>query len=147
VRRPGPRPALLGRPGHISGVPSRPFETSGPATRPRRGLAPRRPLAGDWDLYQLIARHTVTFAPSNRPGLLALARLGAMRVRLYLLALSSCAVRERQLAPSRCEAREVAAIPPADSDRPGRPPIWTRRESAWCAHWAQFKIPVARATK
>ncbi len=52
-----------------------PPETSGPATRPRRGLAPRRP--GGWELYQLIARHTV--APSNRPSLL----IQPMRVRLY----------------------------------------------------------------
>ena len=78
-----------------------PPETSGPATRPRRGLAPRRP--GDWELYQLIARHTL--APSNRPSLLA----RPMRVQNYLGALASCAVRERQVA--RPVSRRRAARP------------------------------------
>ncbi len=78
-----------------------PPETSGPAARPRRGLAPRRP--GGWDLYQLIARHTV--APSNRPGLLA----RPMHVQNYLGALASCAVRERQVA--RPVSRRRAARP------------------------------------
>ena len=83
-----------------------PPETSGPATRPRRGLAPRRP--GGWELYQLIARHT--FAPSNRPGLLS----RPVRVQNYLGALASCAVRERQVA--RPVSRRRAA-------RPTGPPI------------------------
>jgi hypothetical protein len=78
-----------------------PPETSGPATRPRRGLAPRRP--GGWELYQLIARHTL--APSNRPSLLA----RSMRVQNYLGALAPCAVRERQVA--RPVARRRAARP------------------------------------
>ena len=65
-----------------------PPETSGPATRPRRGLAPRRP--GGWERLFLCERQR--FAPSNRPGLLA----RPMRVQNYLGALASCAVRERQ---------------------------------------------------
>ena len=83
-----------------------PPETSGPATRPRRGLAPRRP--GGWELYQLIARHT--FAPSSWPSLLA----RPMRVQNYLGALASCAVRERQVA--RPVSRRRAT-------RPTGPPI------------------------
>ncbi len=83
-----------------------PPETSSPATRPRRGLAPRR--KGDWDLCSLIARHTV--APSNRPGLLA----WPMRIKKYLGAFASSAVRERQVA--RRVSRRRAT-------RPTGPPI------------------------
>ena len=78
-----------------------PPETSGPATRPRRGLAPRRP--GDWERLFLCERQR--FAPSNRPGLLA----RPMRVQNYLGALAPCAVRERQGA--RPVARRRAARP------------------------------------
>ena len=78
-----------------------PPETSGPATRPRRGLAPRRP--GDWERLFLCERQR--FAPSNRPGLLA----RPMRVQNYLGALAPCAVRERQVA--RPVARRRAARP------------------------------------
>ena len=53
-----------------------PPETSGPATRPRRGLAPRRP--GGWERLFLCERQR--FAPSNRPGLLA----RPMRVQIVL---------------------------------------------------------------
>ena len=53
-----------------------PPETSGLATRPRRGLAQRRP--GDWDRLFLCERHM--FAPSNRPSLL----VRPMRVQIVL---------------------------------------------------------------
>ena len=78
-----------------------PPETSGPATRPRRGLAPRRP--GGWERLFLCERQR--FAPSNRPGLLA----RPMRVQNYLGALAPCAVRERQV--GRPVARRRAARP------------------------------------
>ncbi len=74
-------------------------------------LAPRR--QGDWDLYQLIARHTLF--PSNRPCLLA----RPMRVQNYLGALASCVVRERQVAPSRGETQGCAADGTADG-----PELW-----------------------
>jgi hypothetical protein len=57
-----------------------PPETSGPATRPRPGLAPRRP--GGWERLFLCERQR--FAPSNRPGLLA----RPTRVQNYLGALA-----------------------------------------------------------
>ena len=97
-----------------------PPETSGPATRPRRGLAPRRP--GGWELYQLIARHT--FAPSSLPSLLA----RPMRVRLYLGALASCAVRERQGGPSRSTRGETQGCA-ADKTADG-PELWRAATSA-----------------
>ena len=83
-----------------------PPETSGLATRPRRGLAPRRP--GDWE--RLFLCESQRFAPSNRFGLLA----QPMRVKKYLGAFASCAVRERQVA--RPVSRRRAT-------RPTGPPI------------------------
>ena len=83
-----------------------PPETSGPATRPRRGLAPRRP--GGWERLFLCERQR--FAPSNRPGLLA----RPMRVQNYLGALAPCAVRERQVAWPVSRRRAA---------RPTEPPI------------------------
>jgi hypothetical protein len=53
-------------------------ETSGPATRPRCGLAPRRP--GSWDRLFLCEHERQRLAPSNRPGLLA----RPMRVQIVL---------------------------------------------------------------
>ena len=94
-----------------------PPETSGPATRPRRGLAPRRP--GGWERLFLCERHR--FAPSNRPGLLA----RPMRVQNYLGAFASSAVRERQLASSRGEAQGCAADGTADG-----PELWRAATSA-----------------
>ena len=94
-----------------------PPETSGPATRPRRGLAPRRP--GGWERLFLCERQR--FAPSNRPSLLT----QPMRVGLYLGALASCAVRERQVGPSRCEAQGCAADGTADG-----PELWRAATSA-----------------
>jgi hypothetical protein len=87
-----------------------PPETSGPlaATRPRlgRGLAPRRP--GGWERLFLCERQR--FAPSNRPRLL----VRPMRVQNYLSAVASCAVRERQAAPSRFVTQGCAADGTAD---------------------------------
>jgi hypothetical protein len=48
-----------------------------------------------------------------------------MRVQNYLGALASCAVRERQVAPSRCEAQGCAADKTADG-----PELWRAATSA-----------------
>jgi hypothetical protein len=117
VWRPGPRPAPLGRPPGAYIWRAFPPETSGLATRPRRGLAPRRP--GGWERLLLCERQR--FAQSNRPsGPSLLTR--SMRVQNYLGALASCAVRERQVA--RPVARRVHRRRAA---RPTGPPILVAR--------------------
>ena len=99
-------------------MPSRPKHPAQPLAldvgSPRAAL-----VTGTWINFELIARHK--FAPSNRPGLLA----RPMRVRLYLLALASCAVRERQGGPSRGETQGCAADGTADG-----PELWCAATSA-----------------
>ncbi len=94
-----------------------PPEASGPATRPRRGLAPRRP--GGWERLFLCERHR--FAPSNRPRLLT----RPMRVQIVLG--RACILRGSRTAgaPSRCETQGCAADGTADS-----PELWRAVTSA-----------------
>ncbi len=120
VWRPGPRPAPLGRPGHIPGVPSRPKHPAQPlALSRRRGLAPRRP--GGRERPFLCERQRL--APSNRPSLLT----QPMRVRPWI-SRRACILRGSRTAggPSRFETQGCAADGTADS-----PELWRAVTSAF----------------
>jgi hypothetical protein len=88
-----------------------PPKTSGPAARPGRGLAPRRPGGRD----RLFLCERPRFAPSNQPGLLT----RPMRVQTHLD--RACIVRCSRTAggPSRFETQGCAADGTADS-----PELW-----------------------
>jgi hypothetical protein len=107
-----------------------PPETSGPATRPRRGLAPRRP--GGWERLFLCERQR--FAPSNRPSLL----VRPMRLKISLGRV--CILRGSRTAggPSRFETQGCAADGTADS-----PELWRAVTSA--IMWERTKIPARLA--
>jgi len=114
--RPGPRPAPLGRPGHISGVPSRPKHPAQPLAldvgSPRAGL-----VAGKGYNSSHVTRspHPTGSACSHDP----------CASKSCSGALASCAVRERQGAPSRCEAQGCTADGTADV-----PQLWRAAASA-----------------
>jgi hypothetical protein len=107
-----------------------PPETSGPATRPRRGLAPRRP--GGWERLFLCERQW--FAPSNRPSLL----VRPMRLKISLGRV--CILRGSRTAggPSRFETQGCAADGTADS-----PELWRAVTSA--IMWERTEIPARLA--
>jgi len=100
VRRPGPRPAPLGRPGHISGVPSRPKYPAQPLAldvgSPRAAL-----VAGKGYFFASVrgSPHPTGPACSHDP----------CASKLVSVAFASCAVRERQAA--RPVSRRRAARP------------------------------------
>ncbi len=108
--RPGPRPALLGRPGHIPGVPSPPKHPAQPLAldvgSPRAALVTGK---GYNSSHVTRSPHPTGPACSHDP----------FASKSCSGALAPCAVRERQVAPSGCEAQGCAADMIADS-----PELW-----------------------
>ena len=105
VWRPGPRPAPLGRPGHISGVPSRPKHPAQPLALDV-GSPRAAQVTGKGYFFASVtgSPHPTGPACSHNP----------CASKSCSGALASCAVRERQEAPSGCEAQGCAADGIAD---------------------------------